>query len=60
MNLWEVALIIIAVTVMVVNIWQMIISTRVLLKTLPLLDKTVKFSDLFMKQMLSSLEEDDD
>lgn len=59
MNLWEVALIIIALTVMIVNIWQMIISTKVLVKTLPLLDKTVKFSDLFMKQMLSTLEEDD-
>ena len=43
--LWEVALVLVAITFMVVNIWSIILNTMVLKKTLPITDRIVKIGD---------------
>lgn len=60
MNLWEVALLVVAITVMVVNLWNMFLTTKMLKKYEPLLDKTLTVFDKATDWLLKQYEEDDE
>lgn len=60
MNLWEVALIIISVTVMVVNLWNIYFSTKLLKKYEPFLDKCMKVCDAMLDQTIELFKKEDD
>lgn len=59
-NLWEVAVLIIAVTVMVVNVWNVFLTTKILLKYEPFLDKCMGVANKAMDATAKLFEEEDD
>lgn len=57
--LWEVALLLVAITFMVVNIWSVIINTMVLKKMAPFMERMMRISDKAMKQCEELFEDED-
>ena len=49
--IWQVALLIVALTFMFVNVWSVILNIKILNKTLPLFDRMLTFSEKWMDQM---------
>ena len=58
--LWEVAVLLVAITFMAVNIWSIVINTMVLKKFAPLWDRLMKMSDKFMKEIEDELFDNED
>lgn len=58
--LWEVAVLLVAITFMVVNIWSIIINTMVLKKMAPLWERLMKMSDKFMKELEEEMFDDEE
>lgn len=50
MNIWELGVLIMAVTFMVINVWNMFITTKLLGKFMPMVDKSVKLFDKMLDQ----------
>lgn len=57
-NLWEIAVLILSITVMVVNLWNIYLNTKLLQKFAPFLDKCMDVSDKFMDLALDQFKED--
>ena len=58
--LWEVALVIMALTFMIVNIWSVIINTMMLRKTIPFMDRFMKIADKSLNQLEELFDESDE
>lgn len=58
--LWEVALVLVAITFMAVNMWSIIVNTMVLKKMSPIIDRMVKFGDKWMELLEKELFDDED
>ena len=60
MNLWDVAILILAVTVMVVNLWNIFLTTKLMTKYEPLLDKSMNLCNKAMDWIAKQYEIDDE
>lgn len=49
--IWQVALLIVALTFMFVNVWSVILNIKILNKTSPLFDRMLTFSEKWMDQI---------
>lgn len=59
MNLWEVALLIISLTFMIVNTWNVILTTKLLKKYEPIADKSIKVIDKVIDKTIEQFEDDE-
>ena len=55
--IWQVALLIVALTFMFVNVWSVILNIKILNKTSPLFDRMLTFSEKWMDQMEEDFED---
>lgn len=58
--LWEVAVLLVAITFMVVNMWSIILNTMVLKKFAPYMDRMMKVCGKMMEQMEEAFEDEDE
>lgn len=58
--LWEVALVIMALTFMIVNIWSVVVNTMMLKKTVPFMDRFMKIADKSLDQLEELFDESDE
>lgn len=55
--IWQVALLLVALTFMFVNVWSVILNIKILNKTSPLFDRMLTFSEKWMDQMEEDFED---
>ena len=58
--LWEVALVIMALTFMIVNIWSVVVNTMMLKKAVPFMDRFMKIADKSLDQLEELFDESDE
>lgn len=56
-DIWEIALLLAGITYMMVNLWSIITSTKLLKKLEPLVDKSYKITEKFIDAAIKDMDE---